>query len=240
MDFLKELFDTLYKKSRNEYFIKLSKYLDNNEKKFIVTANPETFMLARNDEEIRDIILNKDNDIIPDGIAVVKGARKLGIDVKERIAGIDVASKLLELLNNKKKTLYLFGAKDEVLKKLENVIKSKYPCIKILGSSHGFISDKDSEFEKIVSLNPDVCLVALGIPLQEKLINKYIEKANKGIYVGVGGTFDVLSGYKKRAPKIFIKLNLEWLYRIITEPSRLKRFYKSNIKFVKEIYKEKD
>ena len=78
--------------------------------------------------------------------------------------------------------------------------------------------------KKIVKLNPDICLVALGIPYQEKLINKYIDIAKKGIYVGVGGSFDVLSGTKKRAPKIFIKLNLEWLYRLICEPKRLKRF----------------
>ncbi len=229
----------LYKKSKSEYFIKLSKYLDNNEKKFIITANPETFKLAMEDDEVYKMIKNEANDVIPDGIAVVRGARKLGIEVDERIAGIDVATKILELLNNKKKTLYLFGAKNEVLEKLKEVIKSEYPCIKVLGSSHGYVADKDKIFEEIVSLNPDVCLVALGIPLQEKLINRYIGKARKGIYVGVGGSFDVLSGAKKRAPKIFIKMNLEWLYRIIREPSRLKRFYNNNVKFMKEVYKER-
>lgn len=73
--------------------------------------------------------------------------------------------------------------------------------------------------------------MALGVPLQEKIIYENISKFEKGIFIGVGGTFDVLSGTKKRAPKIFIKLNLEWLYRIIKEPKRLKRFYENNIKF---------
>ena len=92
--------------------------------------------------------------------------------------------------------------------------------------------------KKIVKLNPDICLVALGIHYQEKLINKYIDIAKKGIYVGVGGSFDVLSGTKKRAPKIFIKLNLEWLYRLICEPKRLKRFINSNVKFIFEVRKK--
>ena len=89
----------------------------------------------------------------------------------------------------------------------------------------------------IVKKKPDICMVALGIPYQEKLISKYFDKVNKGIYIGVGGSFDVMSGTKKRAPKIFIKLNLEWLYRIMTEPKRLKRFWNSNVKFMFKIKK---
>lgn len=236
---MREYFFKLYTKSKNEYYIKLSKYLDNYEKKFIVTANPETFKLAKTDKDIEEIILNEENDIIPDGIAVVKAANRFGIKVEERITGIDTALKLLELLNNKKKTLYLFGAKREVLDSLLEVIKRDYPCIKVLGASDGYVEDKDSVFDEIIELGPDVCLVAMGIPMQEKLIARHIEKAKKGIFIGVGGTFDVLSGIKKRAPKVFIKLNLEWLYRVVTEPSRLKRFYNSNIKFMLEVYREK-
>ena len=86
---------------------------------------------------------------------------------------------------------------------------------------------------------PDIVLVALGIPLQEKLIYKHLNKFDKGIFVGVGGSFDVISGHKKRAPKIFIKLNLEWLYRILKEPKRLKRFYDSNVKFLFKVKKYK-
>ena len=99
--------------------------------------------------------------------------------------------------------------------------------------------DKDKVFLDIVSKKPDIVLVALGIPLQEKLIYKYLDKFEKGIFVGVGGSFDVISGHKKRAPKVFIKLNLEWLYRIMKEPSRLKRFYDSNVKFIFKVRKYK-
>ena len=92
--------------------------------------------------------------------------------------------------------------------------------------------------KKIIKLKPDICLVALGIPEQEKLILKYYDKAEKGIFMGVGGSFDVLSGCKKRAPRISIKLNLEWLYRIIKEPKRLKRFYQYNLKYLFYVIKE--
>ncbi len=81
-------------------------------------------------------------------------------------------------------------------------------------------------------------LVALGIPYQEKIIAKHLNNFSKGIFIGVGGSFDVISESKKRAPKIFIKLNLEWLYRIVTEPKRLKRFFESNVKYIFKIRKE--
>lgn len=236
---MREYFSRLYTKSKGDYYIKLSKYLDNYEKKFIVTANPETFKLASSDEEVEKILLDEGNDILPDGIAVVKAAKRFGIKVTERITGIDTALKLLELMNNKKKTLYLFGAKKEVLESLVEVIKRDYPCIKVLGFKDGYVENKDEVFEEIIEKSPDVCLVAMGIPAQEKLIARHIGKVKKGIYMGVGGTFDVLSGTKKRAPKLFIKLNLEWLYRIVTEPSRLKRFYNNNIKFMIDVYKER-
>lgn len=89
--------------------------------------------------------------------------------------------------------------------------------------------------EEIKKLKPDVTLLALGIPKQELLIYNNLKDFEKGIFIGVGGSFDVLSGMKKRAPKIFIKLKLEWLYRITREPKRLKRFYKSNIKYLKKL-----
>lgn len=169
---------------------------------------------------------------VPDGIAVVKAARKVGTNVAERITGIDIAEYLLKLANENKYSIYLFGAKAEVIEKLVNKIKVEYPNINILGYSNGYIKDRDKIMKDIIKKTPDICMVALGIPYQEKLIAQYFNKVNKGIYIGVGGSFDVMSGTKKRAPKLFIKLNLEWLYRIIIEPSRLKRFWNNNIKFM--------
>lgn len=232
------IYSTLYKKNKKSCYELIENNLKNSKKTFIVTANPETYMLSKKDEEMKNIIYNKENLIVPDGISIVKTASYFGIDLKERITGVDLCSYLLKLANENKYSLYLFGSTSEVIEKLVNVIKEKYPNINIAGYSNGYEKDKDAVMKKIVQLNPDICLVALGIPYQEKLINKYIKTAKKGVYVGVGGSFDVLSGTKKRAPKIFIRLNLEWLYRLICEPKRLKRFINSNVKFIFEVRKK--
>ena len=227
----------IYNDTKKKYYKNLKDNLKNNEKKFIVTVNPETLMLSENDNEMAQILDDKSVSFVPDGIAVVKAARILNNAVKERITGIDIATFLLDEANKNKYSIYLFGAKKEVITALLAVIAKNYPNIKVLGSSDGYVKNRDKVMEKIVKLKPDICMVALGIPDQEKIIYKYLDKFEKGIFIGVGGSFDVLSGTKKRAPKIFIKLNLEWLYRIVTEPKRLKRFWNSNVKFMFRIKK---
>ena len=236
---MKELFDRLYNKSEESFYKILEKNLKNEKKMFVVTANPETFMMSEKDEEVNKLLLDKETILVPDGIGIVKAARMINYNVKERIAGIDIANKLLELGNKEKKSIYLFGAKQEVIDSMKNVIKEKYSNLTVVGATNGYEKNKDKVFEKIAKQKPDIVLVALGIPAQEKLIYKHLDKFDKGIFVGVGGSFDVISGYKKRAPKIFIKLNLEWLYRIIKEPKRLKRFYDSNVKFLFKVKKIK-
>ena len=236
---MNELFDKLYSKSEESFYKILNKNLKSNKKMFIVTANPETFMMSEKDEEMRKLLLDNDTFLVPDGIGIVKAARMINYDVKERITGIDIANELLKLANKQKKSIYLFGAKQEVIDSMEKVLKESYPNLNLVGMSNGYEKDKDKIFEKIVKTKPDIVLVALGIPLQEKLIYKHLDKFDKGIFVGVGGSFDVISGHKKRAPKIFIKLNLEWLYRILKEPKRLKRFYDSNVKFIFKVRRQK-
>ncbi len=235
----KEKLEKLYTKDKETFFNDLNNMLIKEEKKIIVTANPETLKYSTTDNIINKLLNDKNTISVADGIGVVKAAKILKIDVKERIAGIDIANELLELGNKLKKSIYFFGAKNEVMDDLLKVVKEKYPNIKVVGAQNGYVKDRDKVMNEIIKKEPDIVLVALGIPEQEKLIYKYLDKFKKGIFVGVGGSFDVISGHKKRAPKIFIKLNLEWLYRIVTEPSRLKRFYKNNIKFILEIKKEK-
>ena len=229
---MQEIFENIYNKSKEEYFNYLRKLLKNNDKKFIITVNPEIIINSEKNNEIKEILINKNNSLVPDGISIVKKAKKYNIDIKERITGVDISEFLLNEANKNKKSIYLFGAKEGVITKLIEKIKSNYPNINILGYSDGYVKNKDKVMKEIINKKPDICMIALGVPNQELLINKYIDKVDKGIYIGVGGTFDVLSGYKKRAPQIFIKLNLEWLYRIICEPKRIGRFIKNNIVFM--------
>lgn len=237
---MKKFLEKLYKNDKKSFFEILKKDLKNKNKKFIVTVNPETLMIAEKDLELKEILEDDSVSFVPDGIGVVKAAKMIGVDVKERIPGIEIAEKLFEFANESKKSLYLFGAKQEVLNNLKEKIEKNYSNIKLLGMTNGYVENKEEEFRKIIKKEPDIVLVALGIPAQEKLIYKYFKDFKKGIFVGVGGSFDVLSGTKKRAPQIFIKTNTEWLYRILKEPKRIKRFWDNNVKFIFKIRKEKN
>lgn len=234
---MKEYFKIIYKDGEEEYKKRLIKLLKSNQKQFIITANPETLMIATKDPEINKMLKDKTIDVIPDGIGIVKAAKKLGYHYKTRITGCDVAEFLLQKAAETNKKVYLFGATQEVIDKMQEVIAQKYKGAELIGCSNGYVEDRDKVMKEIIALKPDICFVALGIPYQEKLIYKYINNFKKGIFIGVGGSLDVISGNKKRAPKIFIKLNIEWLYRILKEPKRLKRFYDNNVKFLIKIKK---
>ena len=229
---MKDILEKIYNEEENIFYSILEDLLTTNKKKFIITVNPEIIMKSYKNIEIKKMLLNDNNILVPDGISIIKKAKQYNINIKERITCVDISSKALEICNKNKKSIYLFGSKKEVLDKLIININQKYPNINIVGFSDGYVEDKDKIMQEIISLSPDLILIALGVPNQELLINKYIEKARKGVFIGVGGTFDVLSGCKKRAPKLFIKLNLEWLYRIICEPTKLKRFIQNNIVFM--------
>lgn len=236
---LRNYFDKLYPDGKEKFYEEIKESLKNNEKRFIVTANPETFMIAEKNEAFKNCLLKDNVTIVPDGIGIIKGAKMLGYPQKETITGVGLVEELFKDCDEMEKSIFLFGAKEEVVVKLEEIIKEKYPKAKVVGRENGYVKDKQKVFEKIKKLSPDLILVAVGIPHQELLIDANFDDFNKGIFIGVGGSFDVLSGMKKRAPKIFINLHLEWLYRITTEPKRLKRFVDSNIKYLFKIAEEK-
>lgn len=206
------------------------------EKLFVVTANPEIMMHAEKRPEIRELLLSGETVCTPDGISVVKAMRICGIPAKERITGVDLAEKLLALCGKEKKSVYLLGAKEEVVSALAEKLLGQYPEMTV-SYHNGYDGDKDEIFREIAEHQPDLVLVALGVPAQELLIFRHLQEFQKGVFMGVGGSFDVLSGKKQRAPALFVKTNTEWLYRIVREPSRLGRFYQNNIKFLGQVRK---
>lgn len=233
------IYSNLYRGTLKDFRKLVKKRLEKKEKTFIITANSETFLLTKKDNVINKVVNDKNNYVVPDGISVVKTANYLGIDITERITGVDLMEYLLETANKYRYSIYLFGSTAEVIKAASEKVLLNYPNIKLFGYENGYVKDKDAVMDKIKKLKPDIVLVALGIPRQEKLIDTHINDFEKGVFIGVGGSFDVISGYKKRAPKIFIKLNLEWLYRILSEPKRITRFLKYNIMFLFHINREK-
>ncbi len=236
---MREYFEKIENLPQDEFFEKMKQCLIQEEKRFVITANPETLMFGEKDSEFREILLNPHTTIVADGIGVIKGAKLLKMDLEHRVLGVDLALQLLSYCNELGKSVYLLGAKPEVIQKMKETISRDYPNAKLVGAVDGYVEDKDEVFADMLEKQPDVILVALGIPRQEKLISKHYEKFDKGIFVGVGGSFDVISGDKKRAPSFFVKLNLEWLYRITKEPNRLKRFFNSNIRYIFKIMKER-
>ena len=229
---MQEYFKKIYKDTQNNFYNLIKENIINENKMFIVTANPETFMTAQNNIDFKNALLDDKTTIIADGIGIVKGSKMLKYNIKETIPGVDLSAKLFEYCNELKKNIFLFGAKEDVLTKLVKVINTNYPDAIICGYENGYVENKDDVFNKMAELNPDVILVALGIPAQELFIYNNLDKFKKGIFVGVGGSFDVLSGVKKRAPKIFRNLHLEWFYRLLKEPKRCKRFFSNNVKYI--------
>ena len=236
---MRQYFEKLYKGSMADYLLMLKEKLEKEEKTFVVTANPEAFMFGEQDPEMDAILMDDAVSTVADGIGIVRGAAMIDIKVEERIPGVDIAEQLMIYGNELGKSIFLLGSKQEVIDAMCKVMAEKYPNLKVAGAINGYVPDKDAAFEEIKAAAPDIVLVALGIPAQEKLIYKHLKDFNKGIFVGVGGSLDVLSGTKERAPQFFIKHNLEWAYRIMKEPKRLKRFYNSHVKFIFKLRKEK-
>lgn len=234
---MNKYFEKLYKQKISDFYELVLKNMELSKKMFIVTANPETFIWAERDKEVQKLLLAKETMVIADGISLVRAARILKYKVKERITGIDLAEYLLKEANNLGYKVAFLGATPEVQTKLKTKLAQDYPHLKVVGAADGYETDRDSFLESLVKKEPDLVLVALGIPEQEKLIYRHLPKFKKGIFIGVGGSLDVISGVKKRAPKLIIKMRLEWLYRLICEPKRFKRFYQNNIKFMFKVLK---
>ncbi len=234
-----QFFDRLFKGTAAQFHEVLKEHLLSEKRMFLVTANPEAFMLGETDPRMAQLLLDENTTLAADAIGLVKGGQMVGAHLPERIPGVEIAEKLMEYGHEYGKSIFLLGAKQEVIDALCNVIQTKYPGLHICGAVNGYVPDKDAVFDTMKKEEPDIVLVALGMPAQEKLIYKHIREFRKGIFVGVGGSFDVLSGMKQRAPEFFIKHNLEWFYRLAKEPSRIKRFYNGNVKFLFALRREK-
>lgn len=222
-----------------EAVARCKEYIVGKTSNLVVTPNPEIVMRAKDDPDFKDII-NNAALVIPDGIGVIKAAKILGTPLKERVAGYDLICNLFEEGKDGSISFYFWGSKPGIADKAKEKIKEKYPNLNVLGAHTGyFTADEESQIiEEIRALKPDVLLVGIGAYKQEKMINKYINEGFFKVGIGCGGSIDVISGEVKRAPKLFIKLHLEWFYRLLKQPSRFKRILVLP-KFVSEVKKSK-
>lgn len=209
----------------------LRKFLKENSLKKIYTPNTEIVMAAKRDEDLKNLV-NSGDLVLADGIGLIYASKMRNKPLKERVTGYDTSIKLLELADEMGLNLYFLGGKEGVAKDAAKSVEEKYKNLKVAGFHNGYFNskldgEKSSEEEKIIeeinSKDIDIVFVGFGFPRQEKWIDAWKDELKAKVIIGNGGVLDILSGRANRAPDIFIKLGLEWLYRLIKNPSRIKR-----------------
>jgi len=205
-----------------EIIADIRKRMSENQQSTLIAVNPEKFIAAGKDEQLKNLI-NTSTYQIPDGVGVILASKLKGGRIRSRVTGIDMMERLLQFAEDEQKKVFLYGAKEEVVAKAKENIEAKYSNISIVGYENGYVSNQEALVQKINESQADILFVALGSPKQELWIRENKEKLNVKVFQGVGGSFDVFAGHVKRAPVAFRKLGLEWFYRLVTDPKRFKR-----------------
>ncbi len=217
-------FDNVTKEKAYERFVN---FLKRDVTSVIFTPNPEMVLNAQEDHLFKEALLDGDL-VVPDGIGIIYASKIHHLGLKERIGGVDLAEEMFKFLNTKKGSIYLFGSKPEVAEVAAFKLNQKYSNIKVVGTHHGYI-DEEGEIavvEDINTVKPDVVFVGLGSPKQEMWIHKYKRLLNCKVLIGIGGGIDVWAGHVRRAPRWVQKIGMEWFYRLLQEPRRIKRIAK--------------
>lgn len=233
--------------SKNKVLIKIGEFLKSNKLNTIFTPNPEMLVDAQSDEEFKTILNNADL-AVADGFGIVIAGSILDQGPVYRISGSDLTMDIFAIAEKMNKSIFLLGGLPGVVQEAERIIKDQFPNLRIVGTDSGgrLIREQgdwiigDGLITRINNAKPDILIVGRGHPWQEKFINDFkFHFKTVRLAIGVGGTFDFITGRIKRAPIIFRKLGLEWVWRLVQEPKRLPRIYKAIIKFLLLVNKEK-
>ncbi len=205
----------------------------------IVTVNPEFIMTAQKDTKFRQII-NSADLAVPDGFGLMLAGKFLSTPLQERVTGVDLTWAICKLAEDRGYRVFFLGGRPGVAKETASRIKKLHPLLKVAGFYAGNPGDKRT-INIIRKTKPDILFVAFGAPKQEKFIYNLIHNVSDfpRVSVGVGGTFDYISGVHPYAPDWIRKLGLEWLYRLITQPHRFNRILTATIRFPWSILKSK-
>lgn len=206
-----------------------------------VVLNANKINLIYKDEKLKKIIENC-GIINADGQSVVWADRFFNQAIPERVTGIDLFEKMVEVAESHGFRVYYLGATQEVVERVVNLHKGKYPNLQVAGYRNGYFDKENSEglVKEISSSTPDILFLAIPSPDKEFWLDKYKDLLNIPLLIGVGGSFDVVAGKAKRAPEFYQKAGLEWFYRFIQEPRRMfKRYFIGNITFLGHVTSEK-
>jgi len=202
---------------------------------YIVTPNPEIVWVAQKNEKLR-FALNQADLVIPDGIGIIYASRILRTPLPERVPGIELTAKLLQTAAEQGIGVFLLGAKPGVAERAAENLKKTYPGLRIVGTGDGYFREDAPVVEKLRSSGAGLTLVCLGFPRQELWMAQHKDEVGNMLMLGVGGSLDVFAGDVKRAPEKWCKAGLEWLYRLIKQPSRLGRMMKLPVFLVSVIW----
>ena len=224
----------LSKISRSELISLVNEWIEaDNKNKYITAINVSKLVMLQKDSKLSDYVL-KSSITIGDGISVYLATRLIGNPIPERITGADLMEDLLQLANERGYKVFFLGSTPHVLDKVISKCQAQYPNLNIVGRQDGYFK-KDEEYSvvrEIASTDPDILLVALGLPQKEYFVDDYIGQLNSSVILPVGGTFDVYGGVKKRAPLWVQKLGIEWLWRSVYDRSRARLVLRSLIPFL--------
>lgn len=219
----------------------VERYVQKKEPLHLMGVNADKINELNRNERLKEIV-NSCGIINADGVSVVKASRYLGKPLPERVAGIELMERLVALSAEKGYSVYLLGARQEVVEKTAEVLQNQYPNLRILGFHNGYFKEDDwkSISEELKRLAPDFVFVGITSPMKEYLIDYLQKDGSKSVFMGVGGSFDVISGRIPRAPVWMQKRGMEWLFRVMHEPRRLfKRYFVGNWTFIKAVIREK-
>lgn len=206
-----------------------------------VVVNAAKLVYMQKDKELYNAVVSSDI-INVDGQSIVWASKFLGTPLRERVAGIDLMQNLVEMAFNEKFKIYFLGAEDEIVKKVVGHYSNKYSPSVIAGYQHGYFNSEEEEniASKINTSKAEILFLAITSPKKEIFLEKYKNTINVPFIMGVGGSFDVIAGKTKRAPKWMQKYGLEWFYRVIQEPGRMwKRYLITNTLFIYKIIQQK-
>lgn len=228
---------------------RVEEFLNGEATKTIYTPNTEIIMNAQKDNKFKQV-LNEGDLVVPDGIGLIYASRIKKHPLPERVTGFDISMGIINIAHTRGLRLFLLGGEEGVADIAAKKIKDNYDNILIAGTNNGYFKGVHTGYEshkeemdiidKINDGDTDILFVGLGAEKQEKWIHKNKDKLKCKIIIGNGGTIDVLAGKVKRAPDIYQRLGLEWLYRLVKEPKRLKRQTVLPLFMLKILFSSKD
>ena len=209
----------------DEAVTKLTQDTLRQKRNFVVTANAEIIMMAQDDKEYKTLLAETADLILPDGAGTVWAGNYLGYTIPERVAGYDLYLRLLEEAAKNNIPVYFFGGKPGIAEEAAEEGKHRWPGLNVAGCRNGYFSAEEEPgiIEDINRSGAAMLFAALGAPKQEKWLAKYREQLGPCLLMGIGGSFDVLAGKVQRAPKWMQDAKLEWLFRLMKQPSRFGR-----------------